>query len=324
MAPISPTITTILVATLWATPAYAGPLKSRGEIGIESHAFYPDDDSHTQDYNVAAVARLQLDWRLKPIKLRGRALARYDQTDRPRSAVLPEELWVEFKMHPLRLRAGFLMQTWTATEAFHPADVINSRYFDSSIENPEKLGELAVSLRVKLFNGNIEAFFMPYALDPIQPSPRTRLRFGPPNITLGAPIRLKRNGTIGSSRAAPHWAVRAQQTLGSADISVHVLQHTDRQLPLVVVDRSLRPSPLFQPMTQIGGTYQQALGPVLIKAEAAHRFYVTSKNRRRVWYGKHSRSRSHHNGSGRRIWRSARCRVGIDVLARRPGGLGIS
>ena len=207
--------------------------------------------------------------------------SRFDPRDRARSVFIAEELWLELKLPYMRLRAGYQMINWTATEAFHPADVINSRYFDSAIENPEKLGEPMVSLRAEIPHGSIDAMFMPVFIEPVFPTARTRQRFQPPGQMLAEPIVLDRDGDVVAQRVSfpayrfvPQGALRVQQTWGSADVAVHALAHIDRNYPFVMLRSGRRrPHPVFMPVLQTGGTYQQALGALLVKLEAAYRWY---------------------------------------------------
>ncbi len=250
-------------------------VKSQGELGLESRVFFPSGEG--DDYNVAMVRRLTLDGKLKPLKLRVRGFARHDGVDRERSALFPEEAWLEYKADLVRFRVGYQMLNWTATEAFHPADVINSRYFDGNVQNPEKLGELMAAARIKVMDGNVEAFFMPRFTEPILPSSNSRYRFAPLGTTIPDPQLIDQNGEVSDDRWVPQWGVRAQQSFHGADVSAHVLQHVDRALPLVLFDPAagIPPTLIYQWVTQVGGTYQQVAGPVIIKVEGSYRWFET-------------------------------------------------
>jgi len=251
--------------------------ESRGELGMESRVFQRDDDAGTKDENVAAAGRMQVDARNGDFRLRFRGFVRHDQTDRGRSAAFPEEAWAQWKGERFSLTVGWDMVTWTATEAFHPADVVNARYFDSNVENFEKIGEPLAQLRMKLGQGNISAYLMPYFTAPIFPSARSRLSFLPTGTTLGEARWLTRDGDVTSDRLGAQWAVNLQQTIGDADVSLHVLQNQDRYNPVVGLDPAkFELHPLFKPVTQIGGTYQQVIEGLIVKAEFAYRIYDRS------------------------------------------------
>lgn len=258
-------------------------LESRGELGFEARRFWPDDTDQTRDGNGTMVGRLHVDAATSHVTGKARVFGRLDAGDRERSVLIAEELWIELRLPCVRLRAGHQMINWTATEAFHPADVINSRYLDSAIENPEKLGEPMASLRVEIPHGSVDAMFMPVFVAPIFPSARSRQRFVPPGLALAGAMAIGHDGDVliersplGSPgiRFAPQGALRVQQTWGSADVSVHGLAHVDRSYPGVAIDPATGAVyALFLPVLQSGGTYQQALGAWLLKLEAAYRWY---------------------------------------------------
>ncbi len=259
-------------------PAAAVEVESQGEIGLETRAFQPDDDAGTHDAAAAAVGRLKVEAQQGAFRLRLRGFVRHDAIDRGRSAAFPEEAWLEAKGERLRLVVGWDMLTWTATEAFHPTDVVNSRYFDSNVEAFEKIGEPMAALRVKLGNGNVTGYLMPFFTAPIFPSRRSRMSFTPSSMPLGAPLWLSRDGKISgdfADRFGLQWAVRAQQTIGDADVSLHFMQHQDRFNPIVGFDAATgQIRPLFVPVTQGGLTYTQPFGGLLVKLEAAYNFFA--------------------------------------------------
>lgn len=255
-------------------------LESRGELGVESRVFLPDDTVDTDFGNVAMVGRLHADAdigtdALDELSARARVFSRLDPYDELRSRVVPEELYATVELEPVRLRVGYQMLNWTATEAFHPADVINSRILDGAFENPEKLGEPTASLRVEIPEGNVELYAMPFFTAPVLPSSRSPLGFAGPNLSLGAPLVLERDGDLDEQRFQPQGGLQVQQTWGDADVSVHVLHHIDREQPQVVLDLDAGlPRPVYQAVTQLGGTYQHALDGTVLKLEAAYRAFV--------------------------------------------------
>src|SRR5256885_5282069 len=109
------------------------------------------------------------------------------------------------------------------------------------------------------------------------PSPLSRLNFAPPGVDLrGKPLRVDRRGAPTSSDFGPQAAIQVRQVVGSADIAVHALEHMDRLQPIVLIDpTTLQPRLLYQTVRQVGGTYQQALGPIVAKLEAAYCRFVT-------------------------------------------------
>ena len=101
-----------------------------------------------------------------PLYASVRAISRVDSIDADRNIVYIEDAWIGFRWWRLYVKAGWQLYNWTGTEAFHPADVMNSRNFDSDLENAEKLGELSASLEIEIPFGSITAYYMPYYQDP--------------------------------------------------------------------------------------------------------------------------------------------------------------
>jgi hypothetical protein len=274
--------TCALITTLLAASAARAEVDvdSKGELGAESRLFYPDDTKDTDIGNVAVTGRMQVDAELSDpgpldeISARGRLFSRLDPYDDQRSRVVPEELYLNLELGMARLRAGYQMINWSATEAFHPADVINSRILDGSFENPEKVGELIGSLRFEIPDGNIEVFFMPLFAEPVLPSTRSPLSLSPPGIQLGEALVLERDGDVTDDAFQPQWGTQITQTIGDADIAVHAIQHIDRSQPLVVLDAAtFTPRPVYQALTQVGLTYQHALDTTMLKLEGAYRVF---------------------------------------------------
>lgn len=253
-------------------------VKSQGEIRWENrHFFIEDNEPLTVDTNSALAARLELKTKFKPFAIVARGFARYDPTDVDRSAVFAEDAYVEWKKGRFRVRVGALLQNWTATEAFHPADIINSRYLDSNIENPEKRGEPTVAFRIKFLDGNVELYYMPFFVEPFFPSASSRQSFAPPGVEVERILALERGGDfLDDYEFTYQMGGRVQQTIGDADVSVHVISHIDRTTPQLLALEDGSTAVIYQPVVQYGGTYQQVFGGLIAKLEAAYRqFYRT-------------------------------------------------
>lgn len=263
------------LALLSSTTAIAQPeVESRGELGAESRVFLPDDDGETDAGNVAMLGRLQLGAEYEAFSARARVFSRLDPYDHVRTRLVPEEVWLQGELPWLRLRVGYQLLNWSATEAFHPADVINSRVLDGNFENPEKLGEPIAALRVEIPNGNVELMFLPLFTAPVLPSRHSRLSLSGSGLALGEPLVLERDGEVSGHRVQPQWAAAVQQTWGDADVALHLLQQIDRSAPLVVFEpATLRVRPMYQALTQLDVTYQHVLDRSIVKLEAAYRRY---------------------------------------------------
>jgi len=271
--------TCALFTTLLLASHASADIDSKGELGTESRLFFPDDTKKTDIGNVAVVGRLQVDAELNDpgpvddLSARARLFSRLDPYDDNRSRVVPEELYLNMELGILRVRAGYQMLNWTATEAFHPADVINSRILDGSFENPEKIGELIGSLRFEIPDGNLEVFVMPLFTEPVLPSTRWPLSLSGPDFQLGEALVLESDGDVTDDVLQAQWGTQIQQTIEDADIALHVIQHIDRSAPLVVLDSTFTPRPVYQALTQVGLTYQHALDTTMLKLEGAYRVF---------------------------------------------------
>ncbi len=260
--------------------ALAAQWRSQGEVSVESRVFSDDGDAATRDDNASLVplrgnlalfARLEISWRQGPWRLAFRAFGRADHADDERSLTAIEEAWVDYRRGVWELRFGAQMLDWTATEAFHPADTINSRNLDSDLERPEKLGELMLSVRRRLGSGSVTAYWLPRYQAPVFPSRRSRLAFVPPEVEVGGALWIEDDGMVAPDSFGHQWGLRLTRNLGSADLGLHVLRHQDRQQPVFRFDAEGRLRPLYLPVLEVGGTWLQVAGAWVLKIEFSHR-----------------------------------------------------
>ncbi|MEZ4272283.1 MAG: hypothetical protein R3C68_12900 [Myxococcota bacterium] len=267
---------------------------SKGEVAIEGRAFLPDNEALTVDQDVGLFGRVEVLHKHENIfREKVRIFGRVDRRDEGRSVLIVEEAWVELKKSLVRLRLGADIVNWTATEAFHPADVLNSRNLDSDVENFEKVGEPMAELSFNVGNGTLSAYYMPYYTRPIQPSPRSRQGVFPPGLPVGPLLRMDAHGNLADGDFGHQGGLRARQTFGSADLSLHFIHHMDRDQPEIVFDATageLRP--LFRTVTQAGGTYQQVFGSLILKVEAAYRFRSLRRHDSAFGFARRSESRA--------------------------------
>ncbi len=258
-------------------PPSAGTWTSKGELALEGRAFLDDDDARTVDHGAGMFGRLELRYTRLFFEAKARGYGRLDRYDHERTVAVPEEAWVQARLSRLRLRAGIDILNWTATEAMHPADIINARNLDSDLENLEKIGEPMAEFQVRPLRGmSVEAFLMPYYTSPILPSPASRLSFAPPGLDLrDRKQRLDGSGHLTGSNFGPQAALQIRQVAGPVDLTIHVVRHMDRSQPYVLIDpATFQPVLLFQTVNQLGGTAQFARGPMLAKLEWSVRRFV--------------------------------------------------
>lgn len=257
--------------------ATAGTFKSKGEVTAESRAFSDDDNDQTQDTGLAMFARIETRYRKDGWRLNIRGFGRVDNKDSSRDLTAIEEAWFGYRKKGWDVRLGYQMLNWTATEAFHPADVVNSRNLDSNIENPEKLGEMMLSVRKRIRDGGLTFYYMPRIEDPELPGSSSRLSFLPDGATYTDPLWLTDSDEAADGEYEPQWGARFTQTIGDADLSVHYLDHLDRQQPLAIVqpgETGLNVTPVYFRVKDYGLTYLHVLGGLIFKLEAAHKDFV--------------------------------------------------
>jgi hypothetical protein len=213
-----PLIALLALAETGTDPGPADVWSSGGQLGLESRVFPDDDDPVTREYAVAMLGRLELRYRRSMFEAKARGFGRLDGFDSERSRLIAEESWVQVQSQRLRLRLGLDILNWSASEAFHPADVINARNLDSDLENFEKLGEPLAALRVQARDSTtVELLFMPVHTETRFPSPRSRLSFAPAGVDLrGRRVLIDRRGRITDSHFGPQAAMQLRQVLGPA------------------------------------------------------------------------------------------------------------
>ena len=269
--PLIRALSVVTALGLCVLPLHA-KTKSGGDVSLTSRVFTPDDDPSTDDWGVTTDARLEFKAKQaggfrQELRVLGRAAA----VDESRSDLILEEFWAGWRGDWLDVLVGARLINWSATEAFHPADIINSRNLDSDIENAEKIGEPMASVRARLWQGGLTAFFMPLRLAPRLPGPRSRLNFsqGQP---LGKTLWSNRDEGIDDGPWTSQWAARFDQTFAGLDLALHYVDHQDRHQPAIILEpNSGRIHPVYRRVKRYGGTAAQVLGEWILKAEVDHR-----------------------------------------------------
>lgn len=270
-----PTILLAQEASRWA---------GQGEIGFEYRRFESDTSDLNADTGVAILSRVESAFETDIYKHVFRALGRVDQKDNDRSQVIIEDGYFSMLLdeeQSWKVLAGYKLFNWTATEAFHPADQINSRNYDSDVESLEKKGEVVIEIEKSLEEGSFALYFFPKFEAPIFPGDRSRLGFG---------ADLQRVVWVDGGDATTNqtWGVqfggRFSFTLLDADLSFHFLHHMDRSFPVIGTHKYVvvggTPTPTAFPTTpyyyranQIGMTAVLPVESFIFKLEAATRTF---------------------------------------------------
>lgn len=269
----------VLVAAAFLLVAGGDVLKAdgwtwKGELGLESRGFEDDGESLTEDYGLGLAGRFEADRRQGRFRAHVRLFGRADAFDSGRDAAFVEQAWIEYRRGRCRGRAGAEMWNVSATEAFHPADVLNSRNLDSDLESFEKLGEPVLGVRCRVPAGELSVSYLPVHVDPKFPSRRSRLSLAPPGWRVEDALWVDRDGGVDGDDFSHQWSVGLQQSRGPVDFDVHVVRHSDRSQPVVLADAGRQSvQPVFLPVTQVGGTVQAVLSSWVLKLEWAHRSF---------------------------------------------------
>ncbi len=275
----------ILLPLLILSSHTLAEFSDQGEITFESRNFESDNSRLTYDENYALFTRTQLKYIKGNFTAALRGYGRADSEDKDRNLIAVEDAYISYifgEEGRFKLLAGWKLFNWSAMEAFHPADVVNSRNFDGEIENLEKKGELTLEAEVVAGEGTLNFYFWPKAEDPIFPSSRSRT-----GVNLGTELQdsvwIDGTDATTNSKWQSQWGVRFNQTVGDLDFSIQYLDHLDRVHPIIgytsgsVFAGAEYPTnqaelkPHFYRVKEYGGTLSYAYEEYLVKAEGSYR-----------------------------------------------------
>ncbi|MBI2522496.1 MAG: hypothetical protein HYV97_18900 [Bdellovibrio sp.] len=283
----------LFISKLWAQEEESGGPKtiwnsalwdSKGEVGLEVREFENDGVSSTHEHGLGVLSRLESLYKNEGTQVKARALGRLDKHDPTRDILILEDAYLSQELgaeNPYKFLMGYKIFNWSATEAFHPADVINSRNYDSNLENLDKVGELTIELSGPLFGGEVALYYWPRYERPHFPGASSRLGIG---FDIRTPVFVDSNTeTEIADRQGHQYGARFDYKLGTADIALFYLNHMDRLHPIIgessyiyiplvgYIPASMPTIPYFFSVEEFGGTLQYAVGPMVFKAEAVTR-----------------------------------------------------
>jgi hypothetical protein len=275
---------------------WADDMSSKGEVAIESRVFDRDNNAKTQDWGVSLFSRIEARYDTQEFNHVFRGMARIDRKDEGRNFVTIEDAYFSARLMSgqVRLLGGYKIFNWTATEAFHPADQINSRNYDGELENLEKKGEMTVELELPLWQGTLSLLLLPRFEAPKLPSANSRQ--GGTGITLDRPVVVDGDDANTNDPWVWQYGFNTIQSFSFGDVSFHALRHINRNYPLlgthdylditipipfssidILLPNSTDVRPYYFKTTQIGGTLQWML-PVVTKLEWAYRWFERDRD----------------------------------------------
>lgn len=274
--------------------------KLGGEIQLEGRAFQEvDNRTLTADQAAALLLRGELPYESKggdwEAKIKG--FGRFDALDDGRNVVFPEEVWISHTRGFLQAKLGFQTFGWTQMDLFSPAELLNSVNFDSEVENLEKIGEFALTLKMKLAFGFLEAIYMPFVWEPHFPGPKSRFNILEFGKEMGEPAYVKKDGTVVEGRQFHQFALMFSRSLGDADLNLFMVDQVDRRTPEIVDPNDAADPgdtirrPVFFPITSLGLSVVYAMDETLLKLESVRRL-VTNPNEDNP-FGEELKKRSH-------------------------------
>lgn len=223
----------IFCLSLLVTPLSSfAEYSSSGEVAFEFRQFEDDNVKTTQEKGMAVFSRLESKYEDDFYTHVIRGFARVDAKESSRDLVWIEDAYAAYFLDVdklWRLSGGYKIFNWTALEAFRPADTINSRNFDAPLEKPEKRGELAVELEMPFYEGSFTLSYYPRVENPHYPGASSRLGLG---FVPAEPVWVEERD-VSNKQWRPQFGARLTQFVMGADISLHAIQHYDRQFPIL-------------------------------------------------------------------------------------------
>lgn len=250
--------------------------KLSGELQFEGRAFEKIDaeSEETADTAAAVFLRLQQSFSSESDKweAKAKAFARFDAIDSGRNIVFPEDVWVSYTEGFYQFRLGFQNFNWTQMDIFQPAELLNSVNFDSEIENLEKIGEFALTFKMKLSFGFLQAIYMPLVFPAHFPSSKSRFSLLEPGQEMGDPIYVKKDGTLVEKKQFNQFAFNFSKSFDDFDLNLFFVDQIDRRVPEIVFQTSSNSfRPVFFPIATYGMNIIYPKDEWVFKAETVRR-----------------------------------------------------
>ncbi len=240
----------------------------KGEIIFESRVFTSDHNNSTKDQGLAMSPHFEFYHENDKLSSKLAFFARHDFLDEQRKIFIPEDIYGSYQIKNWKIFAGLKILNWSATEAFHPADVINSRNFDSNLENAEKIGEPMLQITYLTENGSYNLYFLPYITKPNLAQSQNRLSFATAPIHIEDPVNIDKDGKTLSDSWTPQWAFRWEKSFNNTDIAIYALEQQNKYQPIYVINNN-KLTPYTLPSSQYGIILQHVIDSAVLKLETA-------------------------------------------------------
>lgn len=208
---------------------------------------------------------------------------RLDFLDFSRNRYLPNESYLVFYTPRLEVKAGLDVIRWGVSNSFNPTDLINRRDFEYNFYDPEKMGELLVSLKSTFPRvGPVDELTAHFLLLPLfqkAPLPELDTRF---------PIQGRANGvpyTVTDDQETPEYpeavgaGLHLKGTLRGADLALFYYHGPERDPGYsLLIDSSgaLRLEPFYYAIDAVGGNVEIPAANFLFHLESV--FKSTGSN----------------------------------------------
>ncbi|MCB0414076.1 MAG: hypothetical protein KDD50_07070 [Bdellovibrionales bacterium] len=275
----------IFLSFLFSLPCYAGDLDFRSEIYFQPRLYRSDNIDQTKDSMLDLSGSLELNYdhgRRGRWKENLQIFAQTDLNNSDRTVGFLQEANINLQQRRYKIGIGDFIFSWTALEAFHPADILNSRYWDSDIKNFIKIGEPAIYYTRYLRSGSLNFYYLPVLTAPILPKSSSRMNIL--NLTtlpykeFGPALWLTPDGNIKENNTTPQFAFLWETTLDNADLTIHIVHQMDRSHPLITyIPGETQMRPVYVSVLQLGGTFQMAYDDWVFKSEFAVKDFQDEK-----------------------------------------------
>ncbi len=245
------------------------------DLGLDTRAFSKVDKNYQEDYNFTFNSLLSYKFKNDSLKILLESYVQADPVDTDRTFLIPKDFWIAHDDGTNIFKAGFQIINLSATEAFHPVDVINSRFLDSNLQKPSKIGEPMVSYK-RLFgeSSSFKIMYMPYFVEPFLATENSA--YGP-GVDFDEIEVFDTPSTFEGTNQLHQGALQFNTNVNGTDLSLTYINHIDRDLPsfiprgsktvdgetVAIVDA------LYFRKQQIGLTTQSVIFDWLLKTEMA-------------------------------------------------------